>query len=292
MISFDSLPGNRTLKESLQHALAERIPQTILLSGDDSAGLETLSTVLAAGILCETAGKRPCGTCLSCRKVEGGIHPDLTVVDEGENEIKVDAARRIKSENAIVPGDGDRRVTVIRHAQNLNPAAQNALLKELEEPPSYAFFILTAEQPDALLETVRSRCAKFALEPPQAVLSDDEAAALLAPYLAAVAAGREEQMMQAAVGLEKTPRRQLLGLLGLLQAALRDAVLAANGLTVAPLVPQLREQTAALSHTVTAARLLRVHDFVDELTGRVSRNAGAAAMTCALTADVYRICFI
>lgn len=292
MISFDSLPGNRTLKESLQHALAERIPQTILLSGDDSAGLETLSAVLAAGILCETAGKRPCGMCLSCRKVEGGIHPDLTVVDEGENEIKVDAARRIKAENAIVPGDGDRRVTVIRHAQNLNPAAQNALLKELEEPPSYAFFILTAEQPDALLETVRSRCAKFALEPPQAVLSDDEAAALLAPYLAAVAAGREEQMMQAAVGLEKTPRRQLLGLLALLQAALRDAVLAANGLTVAPLVPQLREQTAALSRTVTAARLLRVHDFVDELTERVSRNAGAAAMTCALTADVYRICFI
>ena len=181
MISFDSLPGNAALKESLRNALSGRFPQTVLLSGDDTGGLETLSAVLAAGILCENTGSHPCGTCISCRKAEQGIHPDLTVIDEGENELKVDLARRIKAENAIVPNDGARRVTVIRHAQNLNPMAQNALLKELEEPPSHAFFILTAEQPDALLQTVRSRCAKFALEPPRQAVSNEDAAALLAP---------------------------------------------------------------------------------------------------------------
>ena len=83
MISFDSLPGNTALKVSLQRALADRFPQTVLLSGDDTAGLHTLSTVLAAGILCEGAGARPCGTCLSCHKVEEGVHPDLSVIDEG-----------------------------------------------------------------------------------------------------------------------------------------------------------------------------------------------------------------
>ena len=223
MISFDSLPGNAALKASLQNALSGRFPQTVLLSGDDTGGLKALSAVLAAGILCESAGRRPCGTCISCRKIEQGVHPDLTVIDEGENELKVDLARRIKAENAIIPNDGARRVTVIHHAQNLNPMAQNALLKELEEPPSYAFFILTAEQPDALLQTVRSRCTKFALEPPHEAVSDGDAAALLAPYLAAVAAQREDRMMLAALALEKPPRRTLLGILGVLQAAMRRA---------------------------------------------------------------------
>ena len=292
MISFDTLPGNAALKQSLQNALSGRFPQTVLLSGDDTGGLHTLAAVLAAGILCESAGKRPCGSCLSCRKAAQGVHPDLAVIDEGENELKVDLARRIKAENAIIPNDGARRVTVIHHAQNLNPMAQNALLKELEEPPAYAFFILTAEQPDALLQTVRSRCTKFALEPPQEAVSGEEAAALLGPYLAAVAARREDRMMLAALALEKPPRRTLLGMLGVLQAALRDAVFAAEGLPQAPLQPALQEQTRALARAVPAGRLLRVYDFVEELIDRVSRNAAGAAVTCALTGDVYRICFL
>ena len=208
MISFDALPGNRSLKASLRRALAGRVPQTILLSGDDSRSLETLSTALAAGILCEADGPRPCGACLSCRKVQDGVHPDLTLIDEGEEELKVDLARRIKAENAIIPNDGARRVTVIRHAHNMNAYAQNALLKELEEPPHFAFFILTSEKPDALLQTVRSRCTRFALEPSgeEQAVSDDEATRLLAPYLTAVAGKREGSMMLAALGMEKTPR--------------------------------------------------------------------------------------
>lgn len=291
MISLDVIPGNAALKASLKNALRGRFPQTVLLSGDDESGLAALSTALAAGILCESALERPCGTCLSCRKVEQGVHPDLTVIDEGESELKVELARRIKAENAIVPNDGARRVTVIRHAHNLNPMAQNALLKELEEPPSFAFFILTAEQPDTLLQTVRSRCTKFALEPPQSAVSDEEAAALLAPYLAAVAERREDRMMLAALGLEKTPRRALLGVLGVMQAALRDAVFAAKGLPQRPLQPALQKQTQALADAVSADRLLAFYDFVGEMCGRVSRNAAAAAVTCALTSDVYRICF-
>ena len=219
---IDALAGNNALKNSLKHALNERFPQTVLLSGDDPAALKTLANVLAAGILCEGKGSHPCGNCLPCRKVEQGVHPDLMIVDEGEAELKVDLARQLKAENAIIPNDGERRVTVIHHAQNLNPMAQNALLKELEEPPAYAFFILTAEQPDSLLQTVRSRCTKFALEPSQAAVSDEEAASLLAPYLSAVAERREDRMMLSAMGLEKTPRRALSGVLGILQAAVRE----------------------------------------------------------------------
>ncbi|WP_125115490.1 DNA polymerase III subunit [Agathobaculum sp. Marseille-P7918] len=293
MISFDALPGNAALKTALQKALADRFPQAVLLSGDDSAALAAWSDVLAAGILCESASSRPCGTCLSCRKVSEGVHPDLTVIDEGESELKVDLARRIKAENAIIPNDGARRVTVIRHAHNLNPMAQNALLKELEEPPAYAFFVLTAEQPDTLLQTVRSRCTKFALAPQGGDAPDDgEAVPLLAPYLEALAARREDRMMLAALALEKTPRRALLGVISVLQSALRDAIFAAKGLPQPPVEGALRAQTQALARAVSAARLLKLYDFLSVLTDRVSRNAAAAAVTCALTSDAYRICFL
>ena len=147
MISFEQAAGSRALKDSLKRALNARFPQTVLLAGDDAAALKSLANVLAAGILCESAGEHPCGKCLSCRKVEQGIHPDLIVIDEGESELKVDLARQLKAENAIIPNDGARRVTIIHHAQNLNPMAQNALLKELEEPPAYAFFILVRAAP-------------------------------------------------------------------------------------------------------------------------------------------------
>ena len=263
----------------------------MLLSGDDSAALKTLATVLAAGILCEGKGSHPCGNCLPCRKVEQGVHPDLMIVDEGEAELKVDLARQLKAENAIIPNDGERRVTVIHHAQNLNPMAQNALLKELEEPPAYAFFILTAEQPDSLLQTVRSRCTKFALEPSQAAVSDEEAATLLAPYLSAVAERREDRMMLSAMGLEKTPRRALSGVLGILQTAVRDAIFISKALPQKPLQPALRKQTQALAGAVSMERLLAVYDFIDVLIDRVSRNAASAAVTCALTSDIYRICY-
>lgn len=293
MTRFDTLPGGKALHEALQKALDDRFPQAVLLSGDDPAALQAVSDRVAAGILCEGNGPRPCGTCLSCRKAAQGVHPDLSVIDEGENELKIDLARRIKAENAVVPNDGARRVTLIRHAHNLNPMAQNALLKELEEPPSYAFFVLTAEQPDTLLQTVRSRCTKFALAPEgEAAPDTGEAASLLAPYLEAVAMRREDRMMLAALALEKTPRRALLGVLSVLQSALRDAVFAAKGLPQKPIVDALAAQTGKLAQTVGADRLMRLYDFVSVLADRVSRNAAAAAVTNALTADVWRICFL
>lgn len=292
MNPFDELKGNAALKHCLQNALGERFPQTILLSGDSPKELETASKALAAGILCDSSGARPCGECLSCRKVMQGIHPDFMIIDEGDNELKVEFARRVKDENSLVPNDGPRRVTLIRHAQNLNTSAQNALLKELEEPPGFAFFILTAERPDALLETVRSRCAKFALEPARQSVDDSEAAKLLAPYLSAIAAGREDQMMRSALALEKTPRRELLGVLDVLKAALRDAVFISENLAQPPLQPMLSKESRALAAKVTSGRLIEFYRFLFTLSDRISRNAAAAAVTCALTSDAYHICFL
>ncbi len=289
---MNRLKGNEGLKRSLKNALSGRLPQTVLVSGDDSEGLKTVSEWLASGILCESDTERPCGKCASCRKAKEGVHPDLTIIDEGEDELKIELARRLRQEDSLIPNEGGRRVTVIRHAQNLNMNAQNALLKELEEPPPFAFFILTSERPDALLETVRSRCAKFSLEPSNSFDINGEAAQMLKPYLEALSSRREDKLMKSAISFEKVLRRELPDVLDTLGTAIRDAVFYAENLPEKPLIKGLQKETKMLAGVVSTKKLLELYVFTKELKGRIARNASSAAVTCALTSDVYRICFL
>ena len=164
-MTFASLLGNEELKAAWQHALHGRFPQSILLTGPKGIGKLTAARVLTMALLCESTGEKPCGQCAACRKVEQNYHSDVTCIDAGDAEIKVDTARRIRSECAVYPGDSDRRIFLIRHAQNMNAAAQNALLKLLEEPPEYAFFILMTENESAILPTILSRCTQYAMVP-------------------------------------------------------------------------------------------------------------------------------
>lgn len=285
--------GSEQVKHDLQAALGHRFPQTVLLTGASPSVLSSAAQVLAAGLLCKCVDQKPCGVCSACKKVEGVTYADLSVIDEGEGELKVDLARKIKADTILVPTEGDRRVTIIHHADKLNISAQNALLKEIEEPPVYAFFILTADKPDALLQTVRSRCTKFQFAPhTEDVAPDDTLLTHAKRYLSAIASRYEDQMMLAAVAAEKLTRAQMQDFCALLKCAMRDAVFFASGLSCAPLLPALTSETQALAANVTPNRLIAASDFFSVLSERLSRNASAAAMTCALTAELYKIFYL
>ncbi len=110
----------------------------------------------------------PCGVCRGCRKVSDGIHPDVIFVsrpldDKGreKREITVDQVRLMSSDAAILPNEAERKVYIIDQADTMNPAAQNAALKLLEEPPNGAMFLLCVTNPQGLLSTVRSRCTEI-----------------------------------------------------------------------------------------------------------------------------------
>ncbi len=125
---------------------------------------------VAAAMLCESGGDRPCGECRHCRKVFSGIHPDVVniapgVDDKGRKrrEILVDQVRFVSADAQVMPNEAGVKVYVIHDADLMNPAAQNALLKLLEEPPASAAFVLCASNPALLLPTVRSRCALLRL---------------------------------------------------------------------------------------------------------------------------------
>jgi DNA polymerase III delta' subunit len=144
---------------------SQRPPSAVVIAGPARAGKTTLALDLTAGLLClaEDAAARPCGACVACRKVEHGNHPDVHRLGPSGagGQIRIDQARSLIVELSLLPLEGRFRVAIIASAQRLNPDAQNALLKTLEEPPVGAVLILCADDETLLLDTVRSRCARI-----------------------------------------------------------------------------------------------------------------------------------
>jgi len=146
-----------------------RPPHAILLVGPRAVGKTTLAMDLAAGLLCsaQDPAMRPCRVCAACRKVEHGNHPDLhRLQPEGAGEqIRIGQVQTLITDLALLPMEGRVRVAIIEAAHRLNPDAQNALLKTLEEPVGAACIVLCADDPATILPTVASRCARFRLGP-------------------------------------------------------------------------------------------------------------------------------
>ena len=167
-MELSALKGNEKIKEQLsQQERGRGLSHAYIISGPAGSGRHVLARLLAGGMLCTSKGEKPCGQCGPCLKVDKGIHPDLSVVTgPGEGKpITVDQIRALRSDAHIRPNEGERKVYLLEGADRMNPSAQNAMLKLLEEGPRYAAFLLLADNGGGLLETVRSRCEELVLSP-------------------------------------------------------------------------------------------------------------------------------
>ncbi len=166
-MKLDALAGNAGVKARLEGQSGGRgLSHAYLITGPRGAGKGTLAGILSAAMVCAGPGEKPCGACPACRKAAAGIHPDIvTVSGEKGKELTVGQIRALRADAYIRPNEGARKVYVLRDADAMNPSAQNAMLKLLEEGPAYAAFLLLAENAAALLPTVRSRCQLLALSP-------------------------------------------------------------------------------------------------------------------------------
>jgi DNA polymerase-3 subunit delta' len=108
---------------------------------------------------------KPCGKCKSCRKIDANIHPDVIRMKPSGPFIKIDQIRTLCLTLAMKPYEADVRVVIIADAQAMNPAAGNALLKALEEPPANTILILMAAHTSDLLPTIVSRCQPIRFNP-------------------------------------------------------------------------------------------------------------------------------
>lgn len=151
---------------------AGRLPQALLVSGVPGLGKERLAMELSAWLLCERPdGASPCGRCRSCHLMAAGTHPDfLRLSPEAEGKVLgIDAVREGCSFTAYTPQVAARRVLLLLPAEALAPAAANAFLKTLEEPPAHAHMILVTAAATRILPTIRSRLQILSMEaPPEA----------------------------------------------------------------------------------------------------------------------------
>jgi DNA polymerase III delta' subunit len=146
-----------------------RVPHAILLAGPRGVGKTTLALDLAAGLLClaPTPAERPCWQCPACRKVDHGTHPDVhRIGPEGAGEqIRIGQVQTLAADLALLPLEGRARVAIVEAAHRMNPDAQNALLKTLEEPAPATCIVLCADDTATLLPTVVSRAARIRMAP-------------------------------------------------------------------------------------------------------------------------------
>lgn len=171
-MGFDNLLGNERLKDNLRQSIQRgRGSHFYLICGPEGSGKRTLARLLAAALMCG-GEEKPCGHCEACRKVLSGVHPDFITVDDPEKKtVPVDLIRKARADIYIQPNEGSRKIYLFPRAQDMGIPGQNALLKILEEPPSYGVFLLLADNPERLLPTVRSRCTELPLQPvPEQVL--------------------------------------------------------------------------------------------------------------------------
>lgn len=165
-----------------------RLPHALLVSGRPGIGKVDFARELARSLLCESPIDRlACGECPSCHWFSQGNHPDYREIvpeaaEEGDAEaadaeggkdagkkslvIKIDQVRAIRDFVSLSTHRAGHRAIVLHPAESLQPAAANALLKTLEEPPPATVIVLVSDRPARLLATIRSRCESVVLRAP------------------------------------------------------------------------------------------------------------------------------
>lgn len=167
MVHFKDIYGNKEVIRHFQTTLRfGNVSHAYLLSGEDGSGKNMLADAFSAALLCERGDIEPCGVCKSCIQAATGNHPDIIRVTHEKQLISVnDIREQLVSNVGIKPYSSEYKIFIVNDAELMNEAAQNALLKTLEEPPDYAVILLLSASEDMLLQTVRSRCVRLSTRP-------------------------------------------------------------------------------------------------------------------------------
>ncbi len=161
--------GHDGVVSKLQTAIQTgKLSHAYLLEGPRGVGKSEIAKRFAGALLCGKADM--CGQCASCKKMLAGSHPDLIWIDnsvaakENKKSLSIDAIRFLKSDAFVKPFESRYKIYIIPDSDKMEPPAQNALLKILEEPPKYCTIILLCENKMHFLPTVLSRCTVFQLK--------------------------------------------------------------------------------------------------------------------------------
>ncbi len=315
-MNFDGFYGNERAKDFVSSAFARgSFPHSLLIAGDRGIGKMTFAGIIAKALVCENSDK-PCGKCNSCLKAERNIHPDITFLGCDSSSIKVDSIRDLKRDALLRPNDADRKVYIINNAGSMTHDAQDALLKILEEPPLFTFFILLCYNYSDLLPTIVSRTATLTLSPlnePDMMrvikeklpdLSDTEAselirtsggicsflkdtenneAASLAESIAtALISQNDFELFKAFSALEKLGRDMLISVLDELTVVFRDAVIISVNSCSRAISPMPGHISKKLSELFPTSAFSTFIKHISSAKTEATRNVGVAHITGSL----------
>lgn len=170
MANYSDIIGHEDIVKHFKSSIElGKVSHAYILNGEKGVGKKTLANVVAKSLQCESGNPDPCGECTSCLQVESNNQPDIIWINhEKPNVISVDEVRsQIVNDIDLKPYRSKYKIYIVPDAQMLNPQAQNALLKTLEEPPEYAIIMLLTDNVDKFLPTILSRCIVLNFKPVQ-----------------------------------------------------------------------------------------------------------------------------
>src|SRR5262249_8027353 len=220
-MAFSDIQGQPRALQALRAALREDVlHHAWLFTGPSGVGKELTALALAQALVCAESPREGCGRCTACVRVNRFHHPDvLWLMPEEEavrrklaarsdfdhvpsRDIRVEQVRRLQERLALRPLESRHKVVLLLPAEAMNPQAQNAFLKTLEEPPPDTVLVLVSSAPDRLLPTLRSRCARLGFGPlPHALIRElvqrrKELSPEVAEAVAALADGSLERALE------------------------------------------------------------------------------------------------
>ena len=279
------LPGNQDIAQRLRQAASRgALTHALLFTG--SGDLHAAAAFAAAAFQCTDSVQRPCGKCAACRKVQEGIHPDVTIVEDREHKnISVDIVRSVRSDAWIRPNEGNRKVYIFPDCSILTEPDQNILLKVVEEGPPYAAFCFCAENAASVLTTLRSRCVELKLRPAEDISGTDAVSDNAAQLCSAIAARKPGGIAEVLVRLEKSKcsREEL-------QALLEDCIRihsAALLLEYGRKIPEnAGKSPAQLAKNLTKPQIMRTIELLQTYRKQCFYNVSAAQVLGALTVEL------
>ncbi|PTX55213.1 DNA polymerase III delta prime subunit [Melghirimyces profundicolus] len=165
-MSFDKVTGQERVVRLLKNALRnQRVAHAYCFAGRKGTGKEKTALEFAKALNCLHSSDEPCDRCRSCRRIDHGNHPDVTLVEPDGQTIKIGQMRELQRKFSYSPSEESMPVVILRQAEAFTLPAANSLLKFLEEPTARIVAILLTENLHALLPTILSRCQLIRFHP-------------------------------------------------------------------------------------------------------------------------------
>lgn len=286
---FENTAVTASFKNAVSSAVASgKLSHALIFEGSSEEMRLSCAKETAKAILCKEKDK-PCGLCSSCRKCASESHPDLHILDSKGAMIKVDEIRNIKAKAKVYPNDGDKSVFIICESQNMNPQAQNALLKIFEEPAKHVSFILTCPSKSSLLDTITSRATSYFLgeESTQENSELSEKAKEMSRELLNCLVSKNELEFLRKTAVFQKDKQLFAATLKYMQPLVRDALVLSSGYN--SLISDDTEICNRLRSTLTQKKLMQMLSEIQSLRECVDSSANHNLAITRLSSILYTI---